>query len=96
MKDPRDVVISPVVSEKAYALQELGTYTFIVAKDSSKPEIADAIASIFGVKVTKVNTLNRPAKKARARRNNRPGTSPATKRALVTLAAGDRIEMFEN
>jgi large subunit ribosomal protein L23 len=96
MKDPRDVILSPVVSEKSYALMDAGTYTFFVSDDSSKPEIADAIEAIFGVTVTKVNTMNRKGKPTRARRANRPGKTPATKRALVTLKAGDRIEMFEN
>jgi large subunit ribosomal protein L23 len=96
MKDPRDVILSPVVSEKSYALMDAGTYTFFVSSDSSKPEIADAIEAIFGVTVTKVNTLNRKGKATRVRRANRPGKTSSSKRALVTLKAGDRIEMFEN
>jgi large subunit ribosomal protein L23 len=96
MKDPRDVILSPVVSEKSYALMDAGTYTFFVSPDSSKPEIADAIEAIFGVTVTKVNTMNRRGKATRVRRANRPGKTSGSKRALVTLKAGDRIEMFEN
>ena len=95
MKDPRDVIIEPVVSEKSYALIEQNVYTFKVDPRASKPEIHDAIQAIFNVKVVKVNTVNRKGKKVRVRRSNRFGTKPDTKRALVTLAAGDRIDLFE-
>ena len=96
MKDPRDIILSPVVSEKSYALIEQGVYTFKVHPSASKPEIHDAIESIWGVKVVKVNTLNRPGKVTRARKSNRQGRKPDTKRAIVTLAAGDDIPLFEN
>ena len=96
MKDPRDVIIQPVVSEKSYALIEQNVYTFKVHPDSSKPEIHDAVEAIFNVKVLKVNTLNRKGKKTRVRRSNRMGKKADSKRALVTLAAGDRIELFES
>ena len=96
MKDPRDVIIQPIVSEKSYALIEQNVYTFKVHPDSSKPEIHDAVEAIFNVKVLKVNTLNRKGKKTRVRRSNRMGKKPDSKRALVTLAAGDRIELFES
>lgn len=96
MKDPRDIIIEPVVSEKSYSLMDAGVYTFKVHASASKPEICDAIESIFGVTVTKVNTLNRPGKATRARRSNRLGRKPDSKRAMVTLKAGDRIELFEN
>ena len=96
MKEPRDVIIQPVVSEKSYALIEQNVYTFKVHPDSSKPEIHDAVEAIFNVKVVKVNTLNRKGKKTRVRRSNRFGKKADTKRALVTLAAGDRIELFES
>ncbi len=96
MKDHRDVIIAPVVSEKSYALIEQNVYTFKVHPDASKPEIHDAVAAIFGVKVLKVNTLNRKGKLRRARRSNRFGKRPDTKRALVTLAPGERIELFES
>lgn len=95
MKDARDIIVSPIVSEKSYSLMDSGTYTFLVHPDASKPEIHDAIEKIFGVKVAKVNTLNRPGKKVRARKANKVGTRPDTKRAMVTLAQGDRIELFE-
>ncbi len=96
MKDPRDIIIAPVVSEKSYSLMDAGVYTFTVHPSASKPEICDAIEAIFGVTVTKVNTLNRPGKTTRSRRSNRMGRKPASKRAIVTLKAGDRIELFEN
>ena len=96
MKDPRDVIIQPIVSEKSYALIEQNVYTFKVHPDSSKPEIHDAVEAIFNVKVLKVNTLNRKGKKTRVRRSNRMGKKDDSKRALVTLAAGDRIELFES
>ena len=65
MKDPRDVIIEPIVSEKSYALSETGAYTFRVHASASKPEIHDAIEKIFNVKVEKVNTLNRKGKRKR-------------------------------
>jgi large subunit ribosomal protein L23 len=94
-RDPRDVLIKPVVSEKSYGLQDLGVYTFIVQPDATKPEIRDAVEAIFNVKVLKVNTLNRPGKRKRNRRSFTFGKRPDTKRAIVTLAGDDRIEMFE-
>jgi large subunit ribosomal protein L23 len=95
MRDPRDVLIKPVVSEKSYGLQDAGVYTFIVQPDATKPEIRDAVEAIFNVKVLKVNTLNRPGKRKRNRRSFTFGKRPDTKRAIVTLAGDDRIEMFE-
>ena len=95
MKDPRDIILAPVVSEKSYELIEEGVYTFTVSPSASKPEIRDAIESIWGVEVLKVNTLNRKGKRSRTRGTNRIGTTPATKRAIVTLAAGE-IPLFEN
>ena len=95
MKDPRDVIIEPVVSEKSYALLEGNVYTFLVHPSASKPEIHDAVEAIWGVEVLKVNTLNRKGKVSRARRSNRMGHKPDTKRAIVTLAAGE-IPLFEN
>jgi large subunit ribosomal protein L23 len=96
MKDPRDIILAPVVSEKSYALIEQGVYTFKVHPSASKPEIHDAVEAIWGVKVTKVNTLNRIGKATRARKSNRTGKKPDTKRAIVTLAAGNDIPLFEN
>ena len=94
--DASDVLIRPVVSEKSYALQEQGVYTFIVHPDASKPEIHDAVEANFGVKVKKVNTLNRRGKAQRNRRTNRVGKRADTKRAIVTLAEGESIEIFQS
>ena len=96
MKDPRSVILKPVVSEKSYALLEANQYTFIVHPSASKPEISDAVESIFDVTVTRVNTLNRQGKKTRNRRTGKVGSKASTKRAIVTLAEGDSIELFEN
>jgi large subunit ribosomal protein L23 len=94
VKNPRDVVIEPVVSEKSYALIDQNVYTFKVHPTASKPEIADAVEKIFEVRVKKVNTLNRTGKHKRNRRSPVPGKRPDTKRAYVTLAEGDTIELF--
>jgi large subunit ribosomal protein L23 len=96
MKDPRQVILKPVVSEKSYALLEANQYTFLVHPTASKPEISDAVESIFDVTVLRVNTLNRPGKKVRNRRTGKVGTKSATKRAIVTLSEGDSIDLFEN
>ena len=95
MKNPRDVIIRPVVSEKSYGLLDANVYTFIVHPEASTPEIHDAVESIFGVRVLKVNTLNRNGKRKRNRRTGTWGSRPDTKRAFVTLADGDRIDLFE-
>jgi len=95
VKDPRDVIIKPVVSEKSYGLLDSNVYTFVVHPDASKPEIHDAVESIFGVRVLRVNTLNRNGKRKRNRKTGTFGSRPDTKRAFVTLADGDRIELFE-
>lgn len=95
MKDPRDVVLSPIVSEKSYELLEANVYTFRVHPDASKPEIKDAVESLFDVTVLKVNTMNRKGKRRRNRRSPTFGRRPDIKRALVTLADGDQIELFD-
>ena len=94
-RDPRTVITRPVVSEKSYALLDDGVYTFIVDPQASKVEIRQAVESIFNVRVEKVNTLNRKGKRKRNRRTATFGTRPDTKRAVVTLAGDDRIELFE-
>src|SRR3954453_15174969 len=96
MKDPRDIILAPVVSEKSYGLIEQGVYTFKVHPNASKPEISDAVRAIWGVEVEKVNTMNRKGKVVRGRRTNRSGHKPDSKRALVKLAAGHEIPRFEN
>jgi large subunit ribosomal protein L23 len=93
MKDPRDVILSPVVSEKSYALLDTNTYTFIVRPDANKTEIKEAIQTIFQVRVTNVNTLHRKGKRKRTR--GVLGVRKSTKRALVTLHPDDKIEIFE-
>jgi large subunit ribosomal protein L23 len=95
VKDPRDIIIAPVVSEKSYALSEGGAYTFKVAPGASKPEIHDAVESIFNVKVLKVNTLNRKGKRKRNRKTGTFGSRPDTKRAIVTLVEGQTIDLFQ-
>jgi len=95
MKDAREVIIKPVVSEKSYGLIEDDVYTFVVHPDASKPEIKDAIEEIFGVRVRKVNTLHRKGKRIRSRRRQAFGRRADQKRAIVTLAEGDSIDVFE-
>ena len=95
MRDYRDVIIRPVVSEKSYGLLDDGAYTFIVAPDANKVEIRQAVEAIFSVKVTKVNTLNRKGKAKLNRRTRTMGKRPDLKRAVVTLAEGETIDLFE-
>ena len=93
MKDPRDVILEPVVSEKSYDLiEDFNTYTFVVDRRINKTEIRQAIEAIFGVKVVKVNTINRKGKVKRT--GWKLGKRRDTKRALVTLAEGDQIDIF--
>ena len=93
-KDPRDIILRPVVSEKSYALLDQNVYTFIVAPDANKIEIKQAVESIFNVKVRRISTLNRKGKRKRNRRTNTFGKRSDTKRAIVALAADDRIDIF--
>ena len=93
MKDVHDIILAPVVSEKSYQLiEELNAYTFEVDPRSNKEEIRDAIEQIFEVKVVKVNTMNRKGK--RKRQGYKVGERKDTKRAVVTLAEGDSIDLF--
>ena len=94
MRDARDVIIRPVVSEKSYAAYDENIYTFIVAEDANKVEIRQAIEAIFNVKVTRVNTLNRSGKRKRNRRTGGYGQRASQKRAIVSLAEGNTIEIF--
>jgi large subunit ribosomal protein L23 len=93
VKTARDVIIRPVVSEKSYAGIEENTYTFLVDKRSNKTEIKEAIQQIWNVQVTSVRTLNRKGKVKRRRYTT--GKRADEKRAIVTLAQGDHIEIFE-
>ena len=90
--DPRDILISPVVSEKAYGLLDQNKYTFIVSPGANKTQIKIAVEEVFGVKVTSVNTMNREGKRVRTRSGL--GRKAATKRAIVSVASGDRIDIF--
>jgi len=92
MKSPRDVIIRPVVSEKSYAGLELNTYTFLVDPRANKTEIKEAVQAIWNVRVTAVNTLRRQGKVKR--RGYTVGKRADQKRAIVTLAQGDSIEIF--
>lgn len=94
MKNPRDIIFEPVVSEKSYDLvQDNNSYTFVVDRRSNKTEIKQAIQSIFEVEVVSVNTMNRQGK--RKRTGYTLGKRKDTKRAVVTLADGDSIDVFE-
>ena len=90
-KDPRDIIVSPVVSEKSYGLIDQGKYTFVVAPDANKIEIKLAIEKIFNVKVASVNTLNRQGKTRRTKFGM--GKRKDTKRAIVSLKSGT-IDIF--
>ncbi|GAA4904814.1 50S ribosomal protein L23 [Tessaracoccus lubricantis] len=92
IRDHRDVILRPVVSEKSYNLLDDGKYTFVVAPDANKTEIKIAIEAIFGVKVVSVNTLNRQGKRRRTRYGI--GKLVDTKRAIVTVAEGQSIDIF--
>ena len=93
MKSSRDVIIRPVVSEKSYAGLEENKYTFLVHPEASKTEIKEAIQKIWNVHVLNVNTLTRKGKVKRQRYVE--GKRADQKRAIVTLAEGDQIEIFE-
>jgi large subunit ribosomal protein L23 len=90
--DPRDVLLAPVISEKSYGLIDEGKYTFLVRPDANKTEIKIAVEQVFNVKVASVNTVNRQGKRKRTRTGF--GKRNDTKRAIVSLAAGDRIDLF--
>ena len=92
MKDYRDILVAPVVSEKSYGLLDENKYTFIVSPDANKTEIKIAVEKVFGVKVLSVNTMNRQCKNKKTRFGD--GKRKDTKRAIVQVAAGDRIDIF--
>ena len=92
IRDHRDILLAPVVSEKSYSLLDENKYTFLVATDANKTEIKIAVETIFKVKVTGVNTINRQGKKRRTRAGW--GKRPDTKRAIVSVADGERIDIF--
>ncbi len=90
--DPRDILLAPVVSEKSYGLLDENKYTFLVAPDANKTQIKISVEQVFKVRVTSVNTSNRPGKRMRTRTGF--GRRGATKRAIVSLVPGDRIDIF--
>jgi len=92
--DPRDVIVRPVVSEKSYVALDANVYTFVVSPGANKIEIRRAIEEIFGVTVTKVNTVNRKGKRKRNRYSGAWSRRADQRRAFVSLAPGDQIEIF--
>ena len=92
MKDPREVIIRPIISEHSYDMMQENVYTFEVAKSANTVEIAQAVEEIFDVTVVKVNTLNVKAKPKRVR--YQVGKTRTWKKAMVTVAEGDSIEIF--
>ena len=92
MKNYRDVLLAPVVSEKSYSLLDQNKYTFLGAPDANKTEIKIAVEKVFGVKVVNVNTLNRAGKRKRTLIGI--GKRKDSKRAIVEVAAGSRIDIF--
>jgi len=90
--DPRDILIKPIISEKSYGLLDENKYTFLVHPDANKTQIKIAVSEVFGVKVTGVNIINRRGKTTRTRAGF--GRRNDQKRAIVTVAAGDRIDIF--
>lgn len=91
-KDPRDILIRPIVSEKSYGLMDEGKYTFEVDPRANKTEIKIAVEQIFGVKVTSVNTINRKGKARRTRFGL--GKRKDVKRAIVTVGDGEALDIF--
>ena len=92
IRDHRDILLAPVVSEKSYALLYENKYTFIVAPHANKTEIKIAVEKVFDVRVVGVNTINRQGKRRRTKSGT--GKRPDTKRAIVTVAEGQRIDLF--
>lgn len=97
MRDPRTVIRRAIVTEKSTALQQTQPrYTFEVARDATKPEIAHAVESLFNVRVAAVRTMNQRGKVRRARFGQVPGRRSGWKKAVVTLVAGESLELFES
>ena len=96
MRDPRDVILAPVISEKSYGLiEETNTYTFRVDTRANKTEIRQAVETIFNVTVVRVNTANRQGKRKRNRGDWTWGRQMHRKHAFVQLAPGEDIPIFE-
>jgi large subunit ribosomal protein L23 len=96
MREPTSVLLRPVISEKTYGLMDRNVYVFVVDRRATKIDVRHAVEQAFAVRVDKVNTLTRKGKATRNRRTNTPGRRPDTKRAFVTLKAGDKIDLFES
>ena len=94
MRDPYNIIIRPLLTEKTISKTAQNKYTFQVDLHANKIEIGDAVQRIFNVKVEKVNTLRVRGKTRRLGRFPE-GRKPSWKKAIVTLKAGDRIEVFE-
>jgi large subunit ribosomal protein L23 len=95
VKDPRDIIIKPVVSEKSYAAYDGNVYTFVVSPDANKIEIRKAVEELFATKVASVRTINRKGKRKRNRTSGVWSARATRKRAIVTLAAGEEsIDIF--
>ena len=92
MSDPRRVILRPIISEKSYGLLDENKYTFEVRRDANKTQIRQAVEDIFDVTVLRVNTMNQRGK--HKRRGLIVGKRPDVKKAIVTLAEGDEIELF--
>jgi large subunit ribosomal protein L23 len=90
--DPRDVLLAPIISEKSYGLLDQNKYTFDVHPQANKTQVKIAVERVFNVRVTDVNTYNRPGKRKRTRLGY--GRRRNVKRAIVTLRSGDRIDVF--
>ena len=93
VRDPRDVLLAPVISEKSYGLLDDNQYTFIVLPEANKTQIKIAVEQVFNVTVRSVNTINRQGKRKRSK-GTLMGKRKDTKRAIVSLTPGDRIEIF--
>ena len=93
IRDPRDIILAPVVAEKSYGLLDQNAYTFLVKPTANKTQIKIAVEQIFGVKVLSVNTINRQGKTRRTRYGL--GRRANTKRAIISVAPGDRIDIFQ-
>ena len=96
MHEPTTVLIRPVISEKSYGLMDRNVYVFVVDPRATKVDVRHAVERVFGVRVDKVNTLNRKGKATRNRRTSVVGRRADTKRAIVTLHPGDKIDLFES
>ena len=96
MRESMSVLRRPIVSEKSYALMDRQVYVFEVDPDATKIDVRHAVEQAFGVRVVRVNTLTRRGKVQRNRRTGRTGKQSDTKRAMVTLAPGNKIDLFES